>query len=54
MFSNLTLLAILILVLWAGAFAYYFIVSRQQQDLSKEIETLKELLEDSESEAGNG
>jgi preprotein translocase subunit YajC len=52
MLQNLTMLAILILILWAGALAYYFIVSRQQKQISEEIEELRQLLEETEGESG--
>ena len=38
--ENLTLLAIVIIVLWLGVLAFYLVSSRQQVDLQKEIEAL--------------
>jgi hypothetical protein len=42
--NNLTLIGIGIIVFWILAAGYYFYVSRQQGDLSKEIENLREML----------
>jgi len=42
--DNLTLIAIIIMVLWLGAIGYYFYTSRQQNAISHEIDDLKEML----------
>jgi Zn-dependent protease with chaperone function len=48
MFDSLIVVAILIIVLWLGAMAYYLFVSRQQSDLADEIEKLREQLDEIE------
>ena len=50
MFDNLMVVALIIIVLWLGAMAYYFYVSRQQRDLADEIEKLREQLDDAEGD----
>jgi hypothetical protein len=42
--DNLTLIALIIMVLWIGAIGYYFYTSRQQNTISHEIDELKEML----------
>lgn len=48
MFDSLIVVAIIIMVLWLGALTYYFYVSRQQNELGKEIEKLREQLDSME------
>lgn len=48
MFDNLVLVAIVIIVMWLGAMAYYYFVSRQQNELANEIEKLRAQLDESE------
>lgn len=50
MFENLVVVAIIIILLWVGAFVYYFYVSRQQNELEDEIEKLKTQLDKVEGE----
>jgi preprotein translocase subunit YajC len=52
MLDNLVVVAIVIIVLWLGAMAFYFYVSRQQGDLADEIEKLREQLDEIEGEKG--
>ena len=49
---NLGFLFAIYLVTWAGFFAYIFIVSRKQNDLSREINALKGQVFGSDHEAG--
>ena len=49
---NLGFLFAIYLVTWAGFFAYIFIVSRKQNDLSREINALKGMVLGSERETG--
>ncbi len=44
--DNLTLVAILIIVLWLAAIGYYFYTSRQQDNISDELDELREMLGD--------
>lgn len=44
MLDNLTLIAIVIIVLWLAAFAFYMFTSRQQPRIEEELEALKEML----------
>ena len=48
MLENLALVAVVIIVLWLGAMAFYFYVSRQQRDLADEIEKLRDQLDEAE------
>ncbi len=50
MFDNLLVVALIIIVLWLGAMAYYFYVSRQQNELGDEIDKLREQLDALEGE----
>jgi len=45
MFENLITIVIIVTIFWVGAFAYYFFLSRQQQDIADEIEEIKQMLE---------
>lgn len=49
MFDNLLLIAIVIMIMWVGVLAYYLITSRQQADLQKDIEFLREMLDKPEN-----
>lgn len=49
MFENLVLIAVVIMILWVGALAFYLITSRRQTDLQKDIETLQKMLDEGES-----
>ena len=48
MFENLTLVIILIVVFWLGAFGYYLYTSRQQKEIVDELEKLNKKLDESE------
>jgi CcmD family protein len=50
MFENLTLLAIIIIVAWLAALAYFFYTSRQQADIRRELEELREMMDQEERE----
>lgn len=43
--ENLTLLAIVIIVLWLGILAFYLFSSRQQVGLQKELEELEKQMD---------
>jgi preprotein translocase subunit YajC len=45
MLDNLVLIAVVIMILWIGVLAYYLVTSRQQKDLQKDIESLREMLD---------
>ncbi|MFN2223948.1 MAG: hypothetical protein PVH65_11690 [Chloroflexota bacterium] len=51
--DNLTLIALILIVLWLVAIGYYFYTSRQQNSISHEIDELREMLGD-ESESTDG
>ena len=44
--DNLTLLAVVIIVFWLGALAYFFYTSRQQKEIQEELDVLRDMLED--------
>jgi preprotein translocase subunit YajC len=48
MLDNLLTVAIIIIVLWLGAMAFYFYVSRRQRELEEDIEKLRERLDKDE------
>lgn len=50
MFDNLTLLAILIIVVWLATLAYFLYSSRQQGDIRRELDELRELMDRGEEE----
>lgn len=52
MLDNLVLVAVVIIILWLGAMAFYFYISRQQRDLAEEIEKLRDQLDEMEGEKG--
>lgn len=43
--ENLTLLAIVIILLWLGVLAFYLFSSRQQVDLQKELDELEKQMD---------
>lgn len=49
MFENLTVLAIVIIVIWIATFVYYFRMSRRQQELREELDALRAMLDDDEA-----
>lgn len=49
MLENLTLLAVVIIVFWLGALAYYFYTSRQQTEIREDLDDLREKLDQLES-----
>ena len=49
MLGNLVLIAVVIMILWIGVLAYYLVTSRQQKDLEKNIESLREMLDESDN-----
>jgi hypothetical protein len=49
MFENLLLIAVVIMILWVGILAYYLVTSRQQTDLQKNIESLREMLDEEDN-----
>lgn len=50
MLENLTLLAIIIIVFWLGALAYYYITSQKQQSIRADLERLRRKLEEVEAQ----
>ena len=52
MFENLTVLAIVIIVIWVAAFAYYLRMSRRQRQLREELDGLRAMLDDEENSEG--
>ena len=48
MFENLTLLIVLIIILWLGAFGYYLYTSRQQKGIADELDRLQKKLDEDE------
>ena len=48
MFENFLPIAIVIIVMWVGVLAYYLVTSRQQSDLQDSIESLSEMLDNSQ------
>ena len=51
MLDNLPLLAVIIMLLWVGAFAYYMTTSNAQRQLERDIEALKNRLNEDEENA---
>lgn len=49
MLENLTVLAVIIIVFWVGALAYYFYTSRQQDEIREDLDDLREKLEQLET-----
>ncbi len=50
MFENLLLIAIVIMIMWLGVMAYYLVTSRPQTDLQKNIESLRDMLDETENQ----
>lgn len=50
MFENLTLLAIIIIVVWLATLAYFFYNARQQQEIRRELDELRELMDQEEGD----
>lgn len=46
--NNLALIGIAITLLWMVALGFYFYTSRQQRTISKEMDTVRDLLDESE------
>lgn len=44
MFENLIVIVVIVVILWLVGFAVYLYASRQQQDLTAQIEDLRKLL----------
>lgn len=51
MFENLLLIAVVMLIMWVGVLAYYLITSRQQTDLQKDIESLRNMLDEADKQS---
>lgn len=52
MFDNLTVLAVIIILIWVATFVYYFRMSRRQQELREELDALRAMLDDEEESEG--
>lgn len=50
MLDNLTLLALIIIVVWVATLAFYFYTSRQQKEIREELEAVRDLLEKEEEQ----
>jgi len=50
MLDNLAMIAIVLIVLWLAAFAFYIYTSRQQQDIEEDLEALKKMLGPAETD----
>lgn len=48
MFENLTLIAIIVIVVWVATLAYFFYTSRQQTHIRNELDELRKQLEKKE------
>lgn len=48
---NFTFIIIFVAVLWLGGFLYYLYLSRQQEEIGSEIESLAEMLGPEETNA---
>lgn len=46
MLDNLTILAVVIIVFWLGALAFYFYTSRQQRSIRDDLDALRGRLEE--------
>lgn len=51
MFENLLLIVVVIMIMWIGILAYYLVTSRQQADLQQDIESLREMLDESDTQS---
>ena len=49
--NNIAILGLLITLLWLAAIAYYFYVSRQQREISNELEGLRDMLDEGLNDA---
>lgn len=54
MFENLIIVAIIAAVLWLGGYAFYVYISRQQQDIAHDIQSLEDMLGESDSTMTEG
>lgn len=52
MLDNLTLLAIIIIVFWLGALAYYFVTSQKQDAIREDLDALRNRLDELEGRGG--
>lgn len=50
MLDNLTVLAVIIIVIWLATLAYFFYTSRQQTDIRQELDELRKLMDQEEGE----
>lgn len=50
MLDNLPLLALIIIVFWLGALAFYFYTSRQQKEIRGDLDALREMLGEEEEQ----
>ena len=48
MIDNLTVLAVIVIVLWIATLLYYYRVSRQQREIQEELDALRVRLEETE------
>lgn len=48
MLDNLTLLALIIIVVWLATLAFYFYTSRQHNDIREELDEVRALLDEGE------
>ena len=48
MFENWTLVVVLIVILWLGAYGYYLYTSRQQGEIVDDLERLNKKLDEAE------
>ena len=49
--NNIALLAILIMFMWLVAIGYYFYTSRQQGEISQELNELRDMLGDESNQS---
>jgi len=50
--DNLTVLAVIIIIFWVGALAYYFYTSRQQREIRNDLDALRKKLDETEEQDG--
>ncbi|MCI0395447.1 MAG: hypothetical protein L0332_04170 [Chloroflexi bacterium] len=53
MFDNFTVLVVIIILLWMAGLGYYLVVSRRQKELSKDLEELRRMLDETGKEQEN-
>ena len=53
MFENLMVIVAIVIILWLIGFAVYLYASRQQQDLTAQVEALRQLLDAEGEDAEN-